>query len=186
MFEARLMESILNAGLIQFGDFVHADGTHSTWQLRFDMLPSYPDVLRLAAGTVAAFIEPTQVSRLVCTPEAVALATLVGQVLGIPLVIHTGVIGRPSHHLVGAYDIGHPAVLISLTTHFPAGYVARLHADAASVGLQIIDWVVVLEIAANKDLRHSAALTLHDVAENLMDRGEITPGMALQIVQPPG
>lgn len=183
MFAARLLEGILGAGLIQFGDFVQADGTHSTKLLRLDMLPSYPEVLRLAADAIAAFIEPSQVSRLVCTPEAIAVAVLVGQVLEIPLVIHSGTMGKPSHHLVGAYDIGHPTVLISLTTHFPAGAIARLNADAASVGLQIVGWAVVLETVSNNELRHSAALTLREVAEYLANRGEISPNMAAQVRQ---
>jgi hypothetical protein len=180
MYLPDLMDAILSAGLFQFGAFHQAD-KHNLYRLRFELLPSYPAVLAQAASAVTKLIDGRP-SRLVCTNDSIALATIVGQTLEIPLVVHTGKLGQPAHNLIGAYDVGHAAVLISLSTDYSPGFVEKLVDEAAGVGLQIVQWVsLVGGINPVNELRHVAAIDLRDIAEYLVDRGEVSAQMAGQI-----
>jgi hypothetical protein len=123
-----------------------------------------------------------QPSRLVCTEDALALATVVSQTLKIPLVVHSGTLGHPAHNLVGAYDVGHSAALISLMTEQAPGFIKRLAAEAASVGLNIAQWVSLIGIRPVNEIRHVAVLDLHDMTDILVERGEVSAQMASHIL----
>jgi hypothetical protein len=180
MYPAELMDAVLSAGLFQLGAFHHTT-QHKPYRLRLDLLPSYPAVLMQSAKAVAALIEGRP-SRLVCTSDAIALATVVSQALDIPLVIHSGKLGQPAHNLVGAYDVGHAAVLISLDTDQERAYIMRLVDEAANVGLHISQWVSLTGLGPINELRHVAAIELRDMAEYLVERGEVSAQMASRIL----
>jgi len=180
MYAPDLLEAVLNAGLFQLGSFQHADG-HIPYRLRLDLLPSYPPVLAQSAKALAALIEPKP-SRLVCTSDAIALATVVSQLLAIPLVVHSGKLGQPAHNLVGAYDVGHTATLISLNTDHEPDFIKRLIAEAAGVGLHIYQWVSLIGTGPVNELRHVAVIELRDMAEYLIERGEVSAQMASAII----
>ena len=180
MYQPDLMGAILDAGLLQFGAFQQANG-HDPYRLRLELIPSYPSVLAQAAQAIAELIE-TRPSRLVCTNTSTALATVTSQRLEIPLVVHSGKLGQPAHNLIGAYDVGHLAVLISLSTDYAPDFIECLVDEAASVGLQIAQWVSLIgNVKHVNKLRHVAAIDLHDMAEYLVERGEVSAQMAAQI-----
>jgi hypothetical protein len=175
-----LVDAILDAGLLQFGAFQHADAS-SSYRLHLSMLPSYPAVLAQTSNAVATLIDG-QPSRLVCTEDAISLATLVSQTLSIPLVVHSGRLGHPAHNLVGAYDVGHSAALISLTTQQDSAFIKRLVAEAAGVGLNITQWVSLIGLQPINEIRHAAVLNLRDMADVLVERGEVSAQMASHIL----
>lgn len=180
MYSGELLDAVLDAGLFHLGAFQHAGG-HLPYRLRLDLLPSYPAVLAQAAKAVAALID-TSPSRLVCTSDAIALATVVSQSLEVPLVVHSGLLGQPAHNLVGAYDVGHAAILISLNTDHRLDFITRLVAEAAGVGLHISQWVSLVSVEPIKELRHVAAISLRDMADYLVERREVSPQMASRII----
>lgn len=175
-----LLEAILRAGLFQLGAFQRA-GKHISFRLRLDLLPSYPAVLAQSAKALAALIE-LQPSRLLCTSDAVALATLVSQLLDVPLVVHSGKLGQPAHNLVGAYDVGHAAVLISLDTDHSLAFIRQLIIEASGVGLHVSQWVSLAGTAHINEFRHVAHFYRGDMAEYLVERGEVSAQMASLIV----
>lgn len=174
-----LITAILDAGLIQFGAFARDGGVQPYW-LRLDFMPSYPAALRLAADAVAQLVDAERVDRLVCAPDAVPLATLVSQSLNIPLVIHTGAPGGSQHTLVGAYDVGHSTTYITMTSTPPSATFSRLSGDAASVGLQFVQWVALLETAPQTEA--VTAVSLHDVVAHLVETGEMQESLAARVV----
>lgn len=180
MYSPDLLEAILNAGLFQLGSFQQSDA-HIPYRLRLDLLPSYPAVLAQAAKAVAALIEQKP-SRLVCTSDAVALATVVGQLLEIPLVVHSGKLGQPAYNLVGAYDVGHAAVLISLDTDDRSVFIEQLIEEAAGVGLHVSQWVSLIGTSRLNERRHVAVFELHDMAAYLVEKGEMNVQMASRIL----
>lgn len=175
-----LVDAILDAGLLQFGAFQH-DDKHKPYRLHLSMLPSYPAILAQTSKAVAELIDG-QPSRLVCTEDAVALATVVSQILSTPLVVHSGRLGHPAHNLVGAYDVGHSAALISLTNDHDASFIRRLIGEAAGVGLNIRQWVSLIDIRPVNDIRHAAVINLRDMADVLVERGEVSAQMASHIL----
>lgn len=180
MSAPELINAILSAGLLQFGAFEQI-GRHVAYHSRLATLPSYPSVLKLAAEAVADLLAEPLPDRLVCAHDAVALATLVSQRVDVPLVVHSGASGGSARTLIGAYDVGHPAIFISLTTDFPDGFVERLAADAGAVGLQMTRWISLLTTAQPTGLPHQSAITLADVADRMLASGEITAAMAARI-----
>ena len=179
MYSTELLDAILNAGLFQLGAFQQADD-HLPYRLRLDLLTSYPAVLAQVAKAVAELID-TRPSRLVCTNDAIALATVISQFLDVPLVVHSGRLDQPAHDLVGAYDVGHVAVLISLNTDHKLAFIQQLIAEAAGVGLHISQWVSLVSTKPVNEIRHVAAINLSDMAEYLVEKGEVSAQMASRI-----
>lgn len=104
---------LYEAGLIQYGLFVR-EGIARPFQHQLGMLASYPDLLRTAAQHIGAQVRA--VDRLLCIEESLPLAVAVALETGIPLVISREDGSAGPCDLVGAFDIGHPAALIALTS----------------------------------------------------------------------
>jgi hypothetical protein len=94
---------LLRLGLVQFG---HLNGL--PFAFRTELLPSYPGLLRLAAEMAVPQVHHAQ--RLFATTRDLPFALAVALVSGLPLVVAQQVEGRWTVN--GAYDIGHPAVLL--------------------------------------------------------------------------
>lgn len=109
MDDRALALELFDAGLLQFGRFVTADGARP-FQHHLDMLASYPALLRQVAQGLAWQLDG--IDRLLCGPGSVPLGTAVALETGIPLVIARGSGADGARDFVGAYDIGHPAALI--------------------------------------------------------------------------
>lgn len=106
-----LAAELFDCGIVQFGQFATADGTAP---VRFDllMLPSYPSALNLLARACVGRIQLAKDGRLCCALNTFALGVAIGQIMGQPLVYTTSFEHETPHTFIGAYDIGHPALLL--------------------------------------------------------------------------
>lgn len=106
-----VLQALLERDLIQFGYFEDGEPI----RFRLDLLPAYPDVLQLIANQLAVRIsQSVAVDRIVCTRDAIAPALALSLQTSIPLVYGSDTSRAPVHDLVGAYDVGHPAALMTL------------------------------------------------------------------------
>lgn len=114
---------LIECGLLQFG-LIGKD----PWRLRAELLPSYPQLLH----TLAALTEPyvMGVDRLLAAEGAQAWGVALALRQRIPLVYCRG------DDLVGAYDIGHPTLLLACG-HESDAELRALMARAARVGLEV-------------------------------------------------
>ncbi|MBK8026063.1 MAG: hypothetical protein IPK19_32925 [Chloroflexi bacterium] len=138
-----LSQHLLDAALILFGEFHTRESSDSRqpFALQLEMLASYPAALQNAAQATAKLLqEGPRPERLLCVPEALPLATLVSQYADLPLV-YLDRQGREAS-LVGAYDIGHPTLLI--TNHQAPGALHGLIQSARRVGLEVAGIVTLV------------------------------------------
>lgn len=126
-------DMLLDAGIIQFGRFASTLQA-APFRLNLELLPSYPRILAMAAQMLTEYTRGME--RLLCTAEAIPLGIVISQDTQIPLVYSRGSQDATVHDLVGAYDVGHPTLLLTNSiTNTP-----RLDAvvkRAFSVGLQV-------------------------------------------------
>lgn len=168
-----LLQLLTETGLIQFGRFPR-DGTIVPIQFHLEMLASYPDVLHLAAGELTQKIPA--VERLVCIHDTVPLGVALALNTGIPLVYSQGGAQDPVHDLVGAYDIGHPTVLITnvagMTSH------SKLLTSVRRVGLDVRSIMAVIDLGTASDLPITALLHLPEIVDMLVERDALPKGQA--------
>lgn len=167
-----LIRGLFGAGLFQLGTFTHERQKHV--KLRLELLSSYPHLLRSIAGLIQQRLA-ANISRLVCTSEAVGLGTAVSLMSDIPLVCHTGKFDAPNRNFVGAYDIEHPAALLMLNTgRYSQDVLAQIYRDAGSVGLQIIQNICVIDDVPSTIQQNSTSLIrLADAVQLMSDEGLI-------------
>jgi hypothetical protein len=157
-----LLDGLLTAGIIQFGHFVDGVVAEPTpLRLQFELLPSYPALLDLAASAIARQLEGSSLHRLVSDQDSLPLAVCVSQKTGIPLIFNqeTG--------LSGAYDVGHPAALIA-NAYAPrlAESLKVVNTRAVRTGLEVISEVYLIGLSEPES---STALCLISVDRDLLD-----------------
>ncbi len=163
----------MDAGLLQFGWF----DAGAPFKLHLDMLPAYPDVLKAVATTAKPFAQ--DMSRLVCLADALPLGVALSLETNIPLVYSRGSESEAVHDLVGAYDIGHPALLVlNQLTQNDSQSITDLALGAHRVGLDIRQTVAIIAVDTQPDANHSALLNLADVVETLTQAGRVPAGQA--------
>ena len=135
-----LTSQLLDAGLLQFGWF--EDG-QVPFQLNLDLLPSYPDVLIDLVDHAAALIGQAEIDHLICPLSALPVGITLSTKISVPLVYSRGTDGSPVFDLVGAYDIGHPALLV-VNDLFDASGLLRLVHNAQQVGLEVTQVMVMV------------------------------------------
>ncbi len=106
-----LAAELFDCGIVQFGQFATANGIEP---VRFDslMLPSYPSALNLLARACTEQIQLAKDGRLCCALNTFALGVAIGQIMGQPLVYTNSFEHETPRAFIGAYDIGHPALLL--------------------------------------------------------------------------
>ena len=127
-------EHLIQNGILQVGLFVTDTGHTMPYRLRLEMLPAYPGLLEELSRQATQFIADMTFDRIVADYDVMALGVLLSVGTGIPLVYSQGRGAAPVHDLVGAYDVGHPAIL------FIGEYSAatsQLIRNCQRVGLQI-------------------------------------------------
>lgn len=176
-----LTQLLLETGLIQFGRFGH---TSEPIRFSLDMLPSYPDALQIVVEQAIPVLAQLQVNRLISAADSVPFGVAMGMASSVPLVYSRGSSENPAHDLVGACDIGHPALLLTnVLRDWDA--VSRLAANARKVGLEVQTILAIVDLGIATDLRDTqvfALLSLPTVIEELLD-GEYLPrahGQALR------
>lgn len=150
------------------------------------MLPSYPPVLQVLADGIVTLIAATTTSieRVVCTSDAFALGVAVSLKIDVPLVYSRGQGQIGVYDLAGAYDVGHPSVLItSVVDHHGKQELESLKCKASAVGLNITQTIGIIGTSTMTEpdigvlvnitelvlsLRHSGALS-ESVCNYLLD-----------------
>lgn len=176
-----LTTALLETGLVQFGEFATSAGFRP-FQTSLEMIASYPDVLQLAASEAASRLPDTEF--LLAAPDAVTLAVVVGMERKLPVVFSRGCGESPVYDLVGAYDIGHAAVLIAGASNEPE-QLRQLAEGARRVGLGVHTVLVVVETApvVLPDSEVIALVRLPEVARRLADAGRLPAGQARAVAE---
>jgi hypothetical protein len=173
---------LLSAGLIQFGRFAGTNG-FDPLRLHLELLPSYPQVLADAARALETLTADAAYDFVIAAPDALALATALSQQRGLPLVYSRGRGETPTHDLVGAYDVGHPALLVSLI-HDDGRALDRLTRSAASVGLEIMTAAALIDLDTNADVNQRprrSVWTLRGLVDELVGQGIIPRDQAAAV-----
>ncbi len=163
-----LARLLFDAGLIQFGWFEHGDATQPV-AVQLAMIASFPDILARLAEAAVASLDLARYDRLLSVVDALPLATALSLASGVPLVYSRGTAEPASADFVGAYDGGHPALLITNTVG--AGRDLRpLVSKARRVGLEVNTLLTVLEVRAEapiEGVQIVPLLRLEDVVRQL-------------------
>jgi hypothetical protein len=114
------------------------------FSLHLDMLASYPAALAAVIDAAQVAVQGVDYDRLLCSFDAVPFGVALGLGAGIPLVYSRGSGDQPVSDLIGAYDIGHPALLLTNSVGWEA-YPAHLISGAKRVGLEVHTVLTVLE-----------------------------------------
>lgn len=176
--------SLARAGLIQFGRFVQPDGAIWPLAVHLRWLPSYPALLRDTAAALADLLPGLAADRLLTTADAIPIGTALALYSGLPMVYPYG-----DHRgaIEGAYDVGHPTVLLSDVLIDP-GQAAALARQARQVGLEIRAVLAVLDLGRGaREPLHAAGYTVHclltvrDVLPLLEQDGLLPPAMRVAV-----
>lgn len=170
---ADLATLLADCGLIQFGRFDH----QQPYQLHLELLPSYPDVLNEMVAQAVPLVGKG-VDHLVCVSDALPFGTAMSLKTEIPLVYSRGMLtGAPVDNLVGAYDIGHPALLVTNNLR-DLERISHLIRQAHQVGLETNCILTLVDegIAAYPDLETVAILKLGSLLDQLEATGRLAPG----------
>ena len=174
-----LVHLLLETGLLQFGNF--DDST--PLRLSLAMLPAYPDVLRMIVAHSKSLVDKIEVNRLLCTTDAMPFGLGMSLEMNIPLIYSRGSAAAPVYDLVGAYDIGHPALL--LTNVLDGQHdLSSLIAKARQVGLEIHTVLAILDLGitdSSHTVRWISLLQLSAVVSHLVATEQIPPGQAQAI-----
>ncbi|MBE2267980.1 MAG: hypothetical protein IAE80_07085 [Anaerolinea sp.] len=173
-----IAKAFFEAGLIQFGVF-NRHNESFPFDLALSLLGSYPDLLASVTEQAAGLIGQRAFSRLLATADAIPFGTALSLHLRIPLVYSRGTGATPVDDLVGAYDIGHAALLVTNSLGCASSF-DGLVAGARRVGLEINAAVCIVQcrqIAVN-GVDVLPLLTLQAVVDHLTAMDEIPAGQA--------
>ncbi len=172
-----LAQGLLDAGLIQFGWF---EGD-APFAQHLDMLAAYPRLLEAAADEAQAALSNLYIERLLCSADSIPLGVAYGLRSGIPLVYSRGTSEPPVFDLVGAYDIGHPTLLISHALDAPP---TTLINGARRVGLQVHTLLTILEIRPQPpaDFTLVPLLRLADLVGEMRASSQLPPAHAQAVL----
>ncbi|MGQ9887731.1 MAG: hypothetical protein ACUVSX_04490 [Aggregatilineales bacterium] len=164
-----LGNDLVRAGLVQFGWYTP---NGQPYRLHLSMLPSYPDILRQAAAQLAQAVRGAD--RLLAAADSIPLGVAVSLHTRIPLVyIQQG--SSVAHTFVGAYDIGHPTVLI-VNDLSDWDTIVDLARSARQVGLEIKSVVALIICRAPNsahELAASGIVSLENLTTTMADNGKL-------------
>jgi len=175
----KLTVMLLEAGLLQFGLF---DGVHPM-KTNLELLPSYPDILKTIALEASALIAPHKIDHLVCRSDSIPFGIALGLAAEISVVYSRGSHDVPVHDLVGAYDVGHPAILIANTWQAdPATF--KLISDAKRVGLEISTVLTLINYGAGvpEGIRLISLLDLRLTITEIVNYGKLPQGQGQAVL----
>ena len=169
---------LLETGLLQFGRF-HEQGVIKPYYLHLDLLPSYPDVLSQITEQALPFVG--KVDHILSAADALPFGVSLSLKTQIPLVYARGTQAATVHELAGAYDIGHPALLLANTLAPPLFDLAQ---QAHVVGLETRTILVIVDegLYSTSNILTKSLLTLPDMIPELAEAGHLPAGQA-QVVQ---
>ncbi|GAB4519126.1 MAG: hypothetical protein OHK0046_27670 [Anaerolineae bacterium] len=176
--QQHVIDDLLQAGLLQFGLF----GDSVPFLISLELLPSYPDILARLVDLAVQQVDMGRYDRLVCTVDAVPFGVAVSVKTGIPLVYSRGTNQSGVRDLVGAYDVGHPALLLC-NVWAGDGYTLDLIDKARKVGLEIDTAVALLDM---RNMPVDAVLLrpilrFNETVAHLAEIGRIPAGQAAAV-----
>ncbi len=177
-----LTQALLDAGLLQFGLFTQ-NGNETPFRLSMEMLPSYPDVLKQITTAAQLTLTGINTDRIICTADSIPFGVALSLQIGVPLVYSQGSHAAPVFDLVGAYDVGHPAILITNTLK-QAQPVVRLVANARRVGLDIHATLSIIDFGIVRlpdNITGHSLLLLPEIIGELTNNNRLTEGQAQAI-----
>jgi orotate phosphoribosyltransferase len=177
---SELAEMLLDAGLVQFGWFEEG----IPLRLALHLLPSYPDILQQAAAQAARQIDLQRFDRLLCIADSMPLALALSLHTGIPLVYSQNSPEAPVYDLVGAYDVGHPALIVA-TSHAGGSITESLIQKVRRVGLEVEAVLLLLDDSAGTthDVEHFSLLGLSSLVRRAVERGKIPAGQGNVVLE---
>ncbi|MBI5669935.1 MAG: hypothetical protein HZC41_18225 [Chloroflexi bacterium] len=179
-----LIPLLMETGLVQFGRFQTGAGTRP-FLLSLDYLPAYPDVLKQVTQAAVRELDGLAIHRLVATADAVPLGVALSLATDLSLVYSRGQREEAVYDLVGAYNIGHAAVLVC-TVLADIGPLLPFIAAARRVGLEIHTLLAVLDLDiqdAIPDVTVKSLLTLPTVITALSSQGVLPAGQAQAVLE---
>ncbi len=179
-----LIHLLLETGLVQFGRFNHA-ADPVPFRFSFEMLPAYPDVLRTIVVEAKSLLAGIRANRLLCTYDALPIGVGLSLETDIPLIYSRGSSEAPVFDLIGAYDIGHPGVLL---TNVLADFdpIVQLMAGAKQVGLEIHFVLAIVNLgfkSSAQDIQVVELLQLPNLISELVLSRDLPDSQARTILQ---
>lgn len=177
--------ALAREGLIQFGRFAHDDGAIWPLAVRLLWLPSYPALLRQTAEALRPLLHQVAVERLLTTGDAIPLGTALSLASDIPMTYPHGEVRdyTAAYAIEGAYDVGHPTVLLS-DVLINGAQAQQITALARRVGLDVHAVLAVLDLGLGAREQLSAmgytvhsVLTLDAILPVLSENGLLPAGM---------
>lgn len=153
---------------------------HKPYRLQLEMLPAYPPVLEEFSRLAAQQFTHESIDRIVTSNDVMAVGVLLSVETSIPLVYSRGRGESPVHDLIGAYDVGHPAVLLVGET-IPE--TTALIQNCQRVGLEIKEVIVLIgEEAHIGDISVRPVLDFRQMLEELTAVGLLPKPQAKAIL----
>jgi hypothetical protein len=118
-------------------------------------------------------------SRLLCLADALPIGLAVSLYMQIPLVYSATKHGAPATTLIGAYDIGHSAVLL-MNTSASLPEALKLQQVAEQVGISVVQKLAILDLGNHQDVQ--SLLHLPDLVAELAHDGAIPHGQAQAVL----
>ena len=171
-----LTSHLMEAGLLEFGLFGKEE---IPFRLNLHLLPAYPHLLKQIAESAQAHLTRLPVDRLICTPSALPFGVALSQQTNIPLVYSLGSEQPGVFDLVGAYDVGHPALLLT-NIWGGRGDITALVDKARKVGLEVNSVLAIVNYGkgAHDGLNLIVLLSLPDALAQLTESGKLPHGQA--------
>ncbi len=175
-----ILELLINAGILQFGNFY----TRKQWQpyiFYFELLPSYPNILNEIASLISQELKPNRFDFLACPEESLPLGILVSQEIDKPLVYFK--VNSPSMGFIGAFDVGHPAMLLSYT-EFSSSILDSITQSGSKVGLDFQSaYAVVQSINSNRNKIFQQCLLNFGEAIGKLYKDDVIPQALFKTLQ---
>jgi len=169
-----LIDDLMQAGLIQFGSFGGVP-----FKFYLELLPSYPKLLDKVTDQLMKQHDLADYERLLAAYYATPIGLLISQKSGVPLVYSRGTTQSAVDDLVGAYDTGHPTLLIDLVWAGD-GETNDLVVKSGRVGLKIENVLTLFTVTNYEQtaLKVTALFDLHEVVDDLVEQKRLPPGQA--------
>ncbi|MFW5709301.1 MAG: hypothetical protein ACOCX5_03670 [Chloroflexota bacterium] len=170
-----LYEQLMACGLVQFGQF---GPDARPLAIHAHLLPSYPDVLQAMVHRA----DPTRfhltVDRLVCSVDALPFGVAFSLTSAIPLIYNLGTDQPGVYDFIGAYDVGHPALLIANTWSADALSIQLIN-KAKRVGLEISGILSLFDIGQPVDgMAVYSVVDIQTMVDSLVAESRLPPGQA--------
>lgn len=141
---SHLLHILYQHGLIQFGRFSEGEDNFTSIRTNLSLLPSYSIVLNKVVLDLYEYICELNTEYVLATHDAIPLGTHVAKLLDVPLLYQSTSDKTPANHIVGAYDVGHPTVIVANVAKHAD--LQGLLDDASRVGLEVIYSIAILSL----------------------------------------